>query len=159
MTDSACLTINDKNFHDCNDAGSGPKSVPCGQFQKAIWENSVSFKHQSYYRRIYITKGQEQPCTELTAWSRQKVGEYTFSGVTELRNGKLSYACCCCWMANRTEEVAIWLSRNQLGRGELGNPADLYVFCPAGFWPVHIPALQNPSAIICAPCQPCPTQP
>lgn len=65
-----------KISHDCDDTGSGPKSVLHGQFQKATWENSVPFKHTSHYRRIYITKDHEQPCTELTAWSRQNVGEY-----------------------------------------------------------------------------------
>lgn len=71
----ALLTMT-KISYDCHDADSGPKIVLCGQFQNAIWENSVSFKHTSYYRRIYITKDHEQSCTELTAWSRQNGGEY-----------------------------------------------------------------------------------
>lgn len=39
----ALLTVTEIS-RDCFDTGSGPKSTHRGQFQKAIWENSVSFK-------------------------------------------------------------------------------------------------------------------
>lgn len=71
----ALLTVT-KISRDCYDAGSGPKTLHCGQFQKAIWENSVSFHYTSYCRRISITKDHKQSCTELTVWSKQNVGEY-----------------------------------------------------------------------------------
>lgn len=61
----ALLTVTETS-RDCFDAGSGPKSTHHGQFQKAIWENSVSFKYTSYCRRISITKDHKQSCTELT---------------------------------------------------------------------------------------------
>lgn len=75
LTLLALLSVT-KISRDRYDAASGPKSIRHGQFQKAIWENSVSFKYTSFYRRISTTKDHKQPCTELTAWSRQNVGEY-----------------------------------------------------------------------------------
>lgn len=62
--------------HDCIDARLEPKSVLHGQFKETIWENSVSFKHTSGYRRVCITKDHKQLCTELIVWSRQNGAEY-----------------------------------------------------------------------------------